>query len=274
MLIKNKNIETTQIRQLLRDPINREDDFLIGLALAQGSLNPRFMQSTPSACLRIESLKAMGKYGHGKIGASDRVKYRYCESMNFNRIIPERQYNPLNKTEITNGTKLDGGIPLSTFVNNGVTSFKSLNARKSIAKYCYVHSMMMNAVSSNVGRFGDYALSLAEGVYIPEPNQAISKGSILDLARTGRVAVYDVKRNGVSDPSAAFNIASYFKDNHLFQDLILSFDTVDPNQSVTAQIIIILPQMDSLYRGDFRKKVSTEFNFRPALQNGLAELAV
>ena len=275
MIIRNENITTTDIRRLLRDPANRADDFLIGFALAREVLNFRYMQSTPTAVKRIQSNESVGKYGTQVYGNSNIPKLRYIDGLRFKNIIPEKQYNPVLASDITNGTKLGGGIPLSTFAGSALNSKTTIADRKEVAKYFYLHSMMMNGVRNNTGRFGKHSLIVSEGLYAPETNQKVTSGSILDLQTKGRAVVYEVRNlEGNLDSAATFNIASYWKDTALFDELILSFDTVDPNVEYTAQIIVTMPEVTDKYIGEFRRNIRTEYNYNVALKDGLAELVV
>lgn len=273
MIIRSDDITTTQIRQLLRDPANRTDRLLIGLALAKGVLSPRYAQSTPSACLQIEGELPVGKYGTGKLGAKDRPKLRYREDLKFNRVVPEAQYNPLTGKEIQNGMKLGKGLTLSRFAKGNLHRLNDVQKRE-FAKYAYLHSLLINSFRSMSDRFSKYSLEIEEGLFWPETNQNVTPGSHLDLARNGRLMVYEVRSKDGSDLSATFNVAKYLKDNALFQELILSYDSLDPNQDCTGQIIVIMPEVDDYYRGEFTRKVCTHYNFRSALRKGLAELAV
>lgn len=275
MIIRNENITTTDIRRLLRDPANRADDFLIGFALAKELLNFRYMQSTPTAVKRIQSNEPVGKYGTRIYGNSSVPKLRYIDGLRFKNIIPEKQYNPVLASDITNGTKLGDGIPLSTFAGSALNSKTTVTDRKEVAKYFYLHSMMMNGVRNNTGRFGKHSLIVSEGLYAPETNQTVTSGSILDLQTKGRAVVYEVRNlEGNLDSAATFNIASYWKDTALFDEIILSYDTVDPSVEYTAQIIVVMPEVSDLYKGTFNRSVRTEYNYNVALKDGLAELVV
>lgn len=275
MIIRNENITTSEIRRLLRDSTNRDDSFLVGLGLAKNALNFRFMQSTPTAVKRICGTAALGKYGTNRYGNSGIPKLRYKENYNFKRVVPERQYNPLNKDKITNGTKLGKGIQLSVFTDGQLSNVGALSARKEIAKYFYLQSLLINGFNSNKGKFKKSSLNVVEGLFTPESNQTLDDNGILELQTKGRAVVYEVKDSkGNNDPAAAFNVATYWKDNMLFDELILSFDTVDPNVEYTAQIIVTMPEVDDKYKGTFRRKVRTEYNYNVALRDGLAEFTV
>jgi hypothetical protein len=275
MIIRNENISTADIRRLLRDPANRTDEFLIGFALAREVLNFRYMQSTPTAVKRIESKEPLFKYGTTVYGNPTIPKLRYKDGLRFKKIVPEKQYNPVLMTSINNGTKLGQGLSLSTFTGSTLNSKATLADRKKVAKHLYLQTLLLNGVSNNKGRFGKYSVNVAEGLYAPETNQTVTSGSILDLQTKGRAVVYEVTNlEGKNDPAAAFNVASYWKDTMMFDDLILSYDTVDPSVEYTAQIIVTMPEVTDKYVGDFRRNVQTEYNYNVALKNGLAELAV
>ena len=87
--------------------------------------------------------------------------------------------------------------------------------------------------------------------------------------------VYEVIDSaGKMAPEMTFDVAHYWKDNFLFDNLILSYDTVDPNKPFNAQIVVTMPEVDLYYKGSFSRKVSTEFNFKMLIDDGLAEAYV
>lgn len=275
MIISNENISVAEVRRLLRDPANREDDLLIGTALAKNALNFRFMQSTPTACKRIVPAAPAGKYGTARFGNTNVPKLRYRDNFQYNKIIPEYQYNPVVMSEIRNGTKLGEGLPLSLFTGKYLKSKTSLKDRKGVAKHFYLQTLLMNGVRNNSGRFSKAGLNVVEGLFAPETGYTITSGNILELQTEGRAVVYNVTNlSGANDPAAAFNIAQYWKDAMLFDELILSYDTVDPSLDYTAHIIVIMPSVDDKYNGNFRRIVKTQYNYNTALENGLAELVV
>lgn len=275
MIISNENISVAEVRRLLRDPANRKDDLFVGTALAKKVLNFRFMQSTPTACKRIVSSAPTGKYGTNRYGNIIIPKLRYKDNFQYDRIVPESQYNPVTFTEISNGTKLGDGITLSAFTNKYLKFKSSLVDRKNVAKHLYPQTLLMNGVKNNAGRFDKISLNVAEGLFTPETGYTITSGNVLDLQTQGRAVVYSVTNlHGENDPAATFNVAQYWKDTMLFDELILTYDTVDPSVTYTAQIIVTMPEMDDKYKGNFRRIVRTEFNYNSALQNGLAELVV
>jgi hypothetical protein len=274
MIIRNDNITPAQVRRLLRDPKNRQDKLFLGTAFAKGALNFRFMQSTPTAVKRIVPNESQAKYGTNRYGLSAVPKLRYKDNLRFKNIIPERQYNPVVLNEISNSTKLGKGISVSMFAKNYLAEL-TFEERKEVAKHLYLQTFLINGVRINTGRFAQSRLTVAEGLFFPETTYTITPGNILELQGTGRVAVYDVTDEfGNPDPAGAFNIACYFKDSMMFDELILSYDTVDPNQNLTAQIIVTMPKVDNKYIGNFRRIIRTEYNFNVALRNGLAELVV
>lgn len=269
MIIANENISVAEVRRLLRDPVNRTDNLLVGTALAKNVLNFGFAQSTPTAVTRIEGTEPLAKYGTAKYGKTQFPKLRYKDNFRFKFIVPDRKYNPVRFDTFDASTKLGENIPLSKFTGKYLNSYTGDDTRKSIAKHLYPQTFLLNGVRANTGRFSKASLSVAEGLFAPESNYTITEGNILELQTKGRAVVYDV-----SDGAFAFNIAKYWKDSMLFDELILSYDTVDPNVAYTAQIIVTMPELDDNYKGNFRRLVRTEFNYNIALRNGLAELVV
>lgn len=275
MIINTEYFTSQEVRRIFRDKANRQDKLFVALALAKGVLNPRFMQSTPTAVLRISDKEVDAKYGTRMYGNSFLPKFRYKENLKLKRYIPEQQYNPLVKTKIDRSTQLDSGIPLALFTSNMLNDVVGLSERKEIAKYYYIHSLFYNSIAKS-RKFKKTSLRIAEGLYAKSTyNFTPEKDGLLDLQEKGRVVVYDVlDSKGKNNAASAFEIATYWKDNFLFDEIILSFDTVDPSVDFSSQIIVILPEIDDSFRGRFERKIRTEFNYNIALNNGFAELTI
>ena len=97
---------------------------------------------------------------------------------------------------------------------------------------------------------GQNSLIVTEGLVKKQSDETLVSGDIRDLQTQGRAVVYEVLNNkGQNDPYATFELANYWKDNNLFQGLILHYDTLEPSSTATvqdekvyhAEIIVVMP---------------------------------
>ena len=84
-----------------------------------------------------------------------------------------------------------------------------------------------------------------------------------------------------NDAYATIELANYWKDNNLFQGMILHYDTLDPSPNNAdvgtlqpdkvyhAEIIVVMPSVNDYYEGRFDRSVRTDINFRAAIYGGL-----
>jgi len=120
--------------------------------------------------------------------------------------------------------------------------------------------------------FEGYDLIATEGVYKKETTEKLTPGGLKWKATKGRVVVYEVHGPGGVDHQKTLEFAEYIKDYHLFEELILSYDTIDPNmKSVNSQVIVVMPEIKTIPHSNWAKNVRSEFNFMP-LGNGLVEI--
>ena len=92
-------------------------------------------------------------------------------------------------------------------------------------------------------------------------NEVITPGSINDLKRKGQAVVYELRnREGTIAYEKTWELADWWKDSVKFQKLILDYDTYDPQGVLSAQIIVVMPEVISGGIGTFSNTVETRFN--------------
>ena len=69
-----------------------------------------------------------------------------------------------------------------------------------------------------------------------------------------------------------FDLAVFWKDNLRFEKLILDYDTYNPDGSVNAQVILIMPELVSGWEADFVNQIETRFNNFVQSTNELIEI--
>lgn len=282
MIIRRDSITPREARSKLREPNNRQDDLFVSFCISLGVLNSNFKTTQPGDIKRIINSEPKAKFGTRQFGQGSAPKSKYKESLQISRVLPEKQFNPMNKTDIGSGTKLGRGIPLGRFVATQslaqatLNDFPNLDDRKRLARHYYMFGLMMTGFMNLRDRFGtDYSISVTEGLYLPETTETLTSGGIKELASKGRACVFEViDQAGNNAPEKTFELAAYWKDNHLFDKLIMSYDTMDPSVDFTAQIVVTMPEIAENFTGSFARKVSTEFNFKLLIDNAIAECSV
>jgi len=279
MIIKRETITTREVRSKLREDNNRKDDLFTSFCMAKGVLDPRYKFLAPTGINRLIGKEPIAKFGNKPLGVSDFRKLKYKEFKGFRRFVPEKQFNPMNKDKISAGTKLARGVTLGRFTG-AIGSRHTLNRyshaeRQQIARNFYLQAPLMVGFENNEDKFDNYSLVVTEGLYSPETTETLTRDGIKDKATKGQVVVYEViDQEGNMSPEKTFEVAQYWKDNFLFDELILSYDTVDPKMGYNAQIIVVMPEVGTDYNPRFDFKVKTEFNFNLLVNDGLAEAFV
>ena len=280
MIIRRDTITTREVRSKLREPNNREDDMFIAFCVSLGVLNPSFKSDSPGEVKRVVGKDPKAKFGTRMYGQGHTSKNKFKEDLKINRVLPEKQFNPMNKSDISSGTKLGKGIPLGRFVATQSLSQATLNdipnlsERKELARHYYMYAVMMQAFQNSRDKFSQkYSLSVTEGYYLPETTETLTSGGIKDLASKGRAVVFEVMdQEGNNAPEKTYEFAVYLKDNHLFEKLILSYDTVDPNTDYNVQVVVTMPEISEKFTGSFSRKIATEYNYNLLVDNALAEV--
>ena len=121
--------------------------------------------------------------------------------------------------------------------------------------------------------YDEYRLVVAEGIYRAGPNETMTEGGINDLKSKGRCVVYELRnRKGEIDKKKTYDLAVWWKDSLQFEKMILSYDTYNVGGSLTAQIILIMPEMPSTYITKSTNDIETRFNNYVQSTNELVEV--
>ena len=275
------SISTREVRSLLRDPNNRGDGALLGSCTAKGIIAADYFVPVPKRIRTYYDMESSKKYALDSFTGSINPK-KYKEEYSPKKILPDPIYDPYKLSEIDMGTKLAKGLTMSSFANTPgskpTLNHLSFSERKTIAQRLYAHVPLILGFNNNK-KFRDFSLSITESLVKPTAGENLVSGDIRHLQTQGRVVVYEVlDRKGFPNPWKTFELANYWKDNHLFQGLILHFDGLNPNaggapldenKDYNAEIIVVMPKVDKLYRGNFERKVRTDINFRTYIKDGL-----
>lgn len=179
---------------------------------------------------------------------------------------PDPLYNPEFQKEINGRTKLGPGISLSKFLGGygdqwTINHIGNRQDRLEIARHLYMQAQAMKIVSTDTGQFADLRLIVAEGWYRAGPNEVLDPTSINYKMTQGQAVVYElIDDEGEINLEKTFDLAVYWKDNLKFEKLILDYDIYDPDGSLNAQIILVMPELDESWNTTFTNEVETRFN--------------
>ena len=179
---------------------------------------------------------------------------------------PDPLYNPEFQKEINGRTKLGPGISLSKFLGGygdqwTINHIGNRQDRLEIARHLYMQAQAMKIVSTDTGQFADLRLIVAEGWYRAGPNEVLDLTSINYKMTQGQAVVYElIDDEGEINLEKTFDLAVYWKDNLKFEKLILDYDIYDPDGSLNAQIILVMPELDESWNTTFTNEVETRFN--------------
>ena len=225
-------------------------------------------------------------------------------------ILADPFYNPdRHSSPITSNTKLSKSCTISKFL--GAPGSKSsldyiplLEQRQNLARQWYLHAWLMEGVAS-AKEFSRYRLQVTEGYYNPangireiydasketpetrywrEPYRTEDGGStqrslvsgrptINQLKYEGRAVVYTLfNSRGKVDYSATFDLSLYIRDTFFYDQLSLDYDFTRPDGTMSQQLLIVMPTVDSSFKATFEMNIGTYFNRRLLSGDDLVEI--
>lgn len=193
----------------------------------------------------------------------------------------DAKYNPLHQDFITSKTKLAAGITMATFlggIGDPVTLTHLLEERdKFLLAKQYVlqaHAMKtINDAGSN-SEFENLRLQVVEGLYRPAEGEDLDVSDGINfLMSRGRAVVYElIGLDGKIDLTQTFNLAIYWKDNLLYEKLILDYDNYNPDNTLNAQLILIMPEIVPPWSVTYKNEIETRYNNINQTTNELLEV--
>jgi hypothetical protein len=185
------------------------------------------------------------------------------------------KYNPNHQSAISSSTKLGPGITCAKFLGSAGTrtQFEQIEVdRAQVARQLYLHAEAMLMVNKN-NNFSSHRLIVAEGVYRPTLKETVTPNSINDLKKTGRAVVYQlINKKGAIDLRKSFDLAVYWKDYLKFDKLVLDYDTFDPSNKLSCQVVLAMPSVPASFDISFKQKIETTYNGKLQSKNELIEI--
>ena len=195
--------------------------------------------------------------------------------------IPNGVFNPVFQDRITPRTKLGEGITMAKFLGSHgdpvTMNLVLTDADKlTLAKQYYLHARALQMINSSEStkKFENFRLEVLEGYYEKGPGETLDETDGINfLLSTGQAVVYHlIGSNGKIAIEETFDLAVYWKNNLNFEKLILDYDTYNPDGSLHACIILVMPEIVSPWRVSYNNEVETRFNNNVQATNELLEV--
>ena len=282
--ISTKDLKTTEVRAFMRSESVRNDPLFVQNAVSTGTLSPTYSQNTPMPISRVNSSNQepfRGATDLGSRGPARDTKFQAPDIKSYN-FVPDSKIS--NSDNITLGTQVIKGIPLSTFTGGkgaiGRLSEIPVASRAQIARNLQPHAELVKRIRSNRDyAFKDNRLVVIEGVYKPRDIELSSSDwntSVNRYKSEGRAIVYELHNaQGKPDLEKTYDLAVHLKTVGSFQKLILDYDTYNPDGSLNAQLIVITPALGESYTvtdGNWGKEVVTLYNNTSLSNSDLIEM--
>jgi hypothetical protein len=239
------------------------------------------------------------RFGYTLLGnpverASKKFEPRNIEAT-IRTIVADPNYNPdKHDAPITSNTKLSKSSTVGKFLGapgskTSLDFIPIIKDRQDLARQWYLHAWLMEGVAS-AQEFKNYRLQVTEGYYHPaagirepfalepvdplrywrEPYRIEDGGDcqrsldgyyINELKHNGRAVVYTLYNSrGKIDFGATFDLTLYIRDTYFFDQLSLDYDITRPDNSMSQQIIVVMPKIEKDFTASFDQKVCTYFN--------------
>jgi hypothetical protein len=281
--LSTTDLTTRQVRSKLRDPNALNNEKFTNACQAEGVLSAFFTRQSILTTDRIVSGKKSLRIPSTIIGNPEKPTERFKGSpitVKTTEALPEPNFNPVFQDEITSRTRLAPGITMATFLGGSgdpvtLTHILDDNVRLKLAKQYTLHARVLRAVNSYnaVKEFKDFRLQVVEGLYRAEDGEELDVSDGLNfLMSRGRAVVYElINMKGEIAIEKTFDLAVYLKDTLNFEKLILDYDNYNPDGSLNAQIIVIMPEITPPWTVTYKNEVETRYNNFSQVTNELME---
>jgi len=281
--LSTTELTTRQVRSKLRDPNAVNNQKFTSACQADGVLSAFFSRQSILTTDRIVSGKKSLRIPSTIIGNPDKPMERFKGepiSVKTTEALPEPNFNPVFQDVITSRTRLAPGITMATFLGGSgdpvtLTHILDDDVRLKLAKQYTLHARVLRSVNSYkaVNEFKDFRLQVTEGLYRAEEGEELDVSDGINyLMSRGRAVVYElINMKGEIAIEKTFDLAVYLKDTLNFEKLILDYDNYNPDGSLNAQIIIVMPEITPPWTVTYKNEVETRYNNFSQVTNELME---
>lgn len=188
---------------------------------------------------------------------------------------PNPKFNPEFQSVISPKTKLGRGISMAKFLSGNdrqqSVNHLSQDELRKLAKQYTMHARILDQFKIDRS-FPRHRLIVAEGYYRKQSGENFDANSVNYFLNNGQAVVYEViGLDGEVDLEVTFDVAVQFINTLKFKKLILSYDTFNPDTSLSAQIIIIMPRIVDPWTVLYDQEYETRFNNFVQTTNELVE---
>jgi len=283
--VTDKKLNTSEVRSKLKEQTNLNNNKFLQSQVDNNNLNSGFASVAPEKIGRIKGEAQTARTGYTPIGSrreealSKKYTLRESSSRGVERTITvDPQYDPNKQSDITMGTNLGNGVPISKFIASAkdpvnLDHTTSAEQRKDIARNLYPHSEIIN-IFYQLDQFQGYNLVVAEGLYKPGPEETLTPGGVKEAAKDGKFVVYEVYDSftGQISNNKSFDFAVYLKDNVNYENLIMYYDNYNTDGSLHSQVGVGMPTIPENYTAFFNKKIETVYNGTSQTTSDLIEV--
>ena len=182
-------------------------------------------------------------------------------------ILVDPLYNTqlLDDTQINSSTRLAPSVTIAKFLGAGgdrthFNHISNIDTRRQIARNLSLHAEALRAINGQTELFNDVTINVVEGLYNAEGGE-ITSGDVAKQKKLGQLIHYEVVgRDGKIDLEKTFDVAEYWKDYIQYGELHLSYDTLNPDNSLYASIGLLMPTVSETYEVRFTRTVKTFYN--------------
>ena len=268
-------LTTGEVRARLRNSNNLSKSGFINRQIADKVLSEDYALTVPPGLGRIVSSKPSTVRGKNVISTQNAAYGKFLPRQPKNDFVPDPQYIITDDNVILPSTKLSDKISLSKFLSgrgNKVTlNHITINADKIIAaRNLQQQTMAIEAFNNNL-QFINYRLVVIEALYKPGPGETLD--DLSTLSKNGQSTAYQVINDkGLVDLPKTFELAEYWKNSLRFEKLILDYDSYNVDKSLSAQVMVVMPNITETYEPEYRNQIETRYNNNIQSKSDLVEI--
>jgi len=271
-----RQLTTGEVRARLRNPANVNASNFITKQLSDGVLSQDYAITVPPGEVgRIVSKDGGIIRGQDIVTTQNAAYGKFVPGPKLFKNIPDPQYIITDSSIITPSTRLSDKYTLAKFLSgqgNKVTLNHIVDntARISIARNLQQQINAINVFHDTL-RFMNYRLVIIESLYQTGPGESAS--DIASLATNGQSVVYQVINDlGQVDLPKTFELAEYWKSFVQFDKCILDYDNYNPDGSLSAQIVLTMPNISTTYEASYSNKIETRYNNKTQSSSDFVEI--
>ena len=268
-------LTTGEVRARLRNSNNLSKSGFINRQIADKVLSEDYALTVPPGLGRIVSSKPSTVRGKNVISTQNAAYGKFLPRQPKNDFVPDPQYIITDDNVILPSTKLSDKISLSKFLSgrgNKVTlNHITINADKIIAaRNLQQQTMAIEAFNNNL-QFINYRLVVIEALYKAGPGETLD--DLSTLSKNGQSTAYQVINDkGLVDLPKTFELAEYWKNSLRFEKLILDYDSYNVDKSLSAQVMVVMPNITETYEPEYRNQIETRYNNNIQSKSDLVEI--